>query len=80
MQMISNRNSTTPTPAKVGVMTSTAIADASFEELESEFSAIRLNCLVQMFSNRSKRTTVPLMFYFFKYLDANFRYSHTIYI
>ena len=34
MQMTSSRNSTTPTPAKVGVMTSTAIADASFEELE----------------------------------------------
>ena len=75
MQMTSSRNSTTPTPAKVGVMTSTAIADASFEEFESEFPAMRFNCLVHMFSDQSKFKIISLLFYCLKYLNTDFRYS-----
>ena len=76
MQRTRSRNSTTTTPASVGVMTSTTIADASSEELESEVSAIRLNCLVHMFSDGSKLTIISLLFYCLKYLDDKFRYSH----
>ena len=70
MQMTSSRNSTTPTPAKVGVMTSTTIADASSEDLESEFPAIRFNCLVHMLSDWSKLTIISLLFYCMNYMDA----------
>ena len=80
MHMTSSRNSTTPTPAKVGVMTSTAIADASSEELVSEFPAIRFNCLGHMFNDWPKLTIISLLFYCMNYMNANFRNPHTIFI